>query len=215
MADKINESIVWGRSQPHQRTGDGQDEVQLIDLPHVLLNRAPSRARVEPSPPARSVRVPARKHRRRHRAPGRRMSGTVGSSVTPAGAEERRGGGQFAGRIRNGPLESLGAPSSATIARASAGDAQVVYERDGDKIRVTVLLRETDSEGNPIWVEEGSVLTSTPTSARPEQFVDVITGQATRIADADDPHEETARFLAGLEGRTDPAITRAPDRLAS
>ena len=29
--------------------------------------------------------------------------------------------GQFAGRIRNGPLESLGAPSSATIARASAG----------------------------------------------------------------------------------------------
>ncbi|GAB6857941.1 hypothetical protein [Microbacterium xylanilyticum] len=53
MADKINESIVWGGSQPHQRTGDGQDEVQLIDLPHVLLNRAPSRARVEPSPPAR------------------------------------------------------------------------------------------------------------------------------------------------------------------
>ncbi|GAB6857940.1 hypothetical protein [Microbacterium xylanilyticum] len=142
------------------------------------------------------------------------MSGTGGQQRHPAGAEERRGG-QFAGRIRNGPLESLGAPSSATIARASAGDAQVVYERDGDKIRVTVLLRETDSEGNPIWVEEGSVLTSTPTSARPEQFVDVITGQATRIADADDPHEETARFLAGLEGRTDPAITRAPDRLAS
>lgn len=142
------------------------------------------------------------------------MSGAGGQLRHPAGAEERRGG-QFAGRIRNGPLESLGAPSEATIARASAGDTQVVYERDGDRIRVTVLLRETDSDGEPIWVEEGSVLTSTPANARPERIVDVITGQATSIADAGDPHEEIAWLLAGLEGRRDPAITRAPDRLAS
>lgn len=53
MADKLNESVVWGGNKQHQPAGAGQDAGQLIDLPRVLLSRAPRRVRVEPSQPAR------------------------------------------------------------------------------------------------------------------------------------------------------------------
>jgi len=146
------------------------------------------------------------------------MSITADTRRRPAGQPE---GGQFAPRSNSSPLGALGPVRPRTIARASAGDVQIVYEVDesADRLRIVVLIRDPElsaREGANAWVEEGAVLTKTPADSDLNRIGAVIASQVSRLAreidDADDGHEPVDMFLAEFADRRDPFIARGTRR---
>lgn len=126
-------------------------------------------------------------------------------------------GGEFAKKSNTAPNAPL--PVKQVLVRATAGDAQVVYEREGDRLRITVLVRDearSSADGAHAWVEEGSVLTGTPAAADTDRMSSVASNQVSRLARAfdsgDDTHETVDAFLAELADRRDPFITRGTRR---
>lgn len=128
---------------------------------------------------------------------------------TPGGA-----GGQFAPKRNAAPLDRLGPLRPRTIVRATAGDMQVIYERDegSEHLKVTVLMLDEEA-GPSAWVEEGAVLTATPADSDPDRISAVAAAQVSAlVADTDesgDAHEAIDAFLARIADQRDPAITRA------
>lgn len=122
-------------------------------------------------------------------------------------------GGEFAKKANPKPSDAL--HGTRPLVRATAGPVQVSYEDAGDSIRISVLLRDegqSTADRAEAWVEEGAVLTATPSTADRERMSSVASSQAGRLAAAlergDDEHETIDAFLADVADRRDPFITR-------
>lgn len=118
---------------------------------------------------------------------------------------------------RDHPLRT--AAGRTLLAHATAGRIQVVYEREGDKVRIAVmrLNEEGDARADAQpWVLEGAVITGTPASSDRDRVEVVCSHQAARLAAAfergDDELEAIDAFLADVADLRDPFITRGTRR---
>jgi hypothetical protein len=127
-------------------------------------------------------------------------------------------GGEFTRRSNSRPPETLSGDRIALV-RATAGQVRVIYNQDGEHVRITALLRDTEKSalhGSEVWVEEGSVLTATPAAGNRDRMSSVAANQVSRlareIADGGDPREAIDALLASMADRRDPFIMRGTRR---